>query len=157
MTLSILQLPPVMASAALDFDITMVIQFGIFALTVAILHVLIIKPYMQAREARSEGTEGSREDADEMHQRAEQVLARYEERLTEARRDAVKVREGFREEGLNSQSSMVSEVRAELAKKLEGERQTLRERVVEAEDELEARADQLATMMVERVVPELSA
>ena len=74
MTLSILQLPPVMASAALDFDITMVIQFGIFALTVAILHVLIIKPYMQAREARSEGTEGSREDADEMHERAEQVL-----------------------------------------------------------------------------------
>jgi F-type H+-transporting ATPase subunit b len=146
-----------MASAALDFDITMVIQFGIFALTVAILHVLIIKPYMQAREARSEGTEGSREDADEMHERAEQVLARYEERLTEARRDAVKVREDFREEGLTNQSAMVSEVRAELAKKLEGERQTLRERVVEAEDELEARADQLATMMVERVVPELSA
>lgn len=157
MTISILQLPTMTAAGALDFDITMVIQFGLFALTVLVLHFVLIKPYMQAREARSEGTSGSREDADEMHQRAEQVLARYEERLTEARRDAVKVREEFRDEGLSEQQGMIDEVRAELAVKLEKERTVLRERVVEAEDELEARAENLAAMMVERVLPELKA
>lgn len=157
MTISILQLPTLTASGALDFDITMVIQFVIFALTVGILHVLLIKPYMQAREARSEGTEGSREDADEMHERAEQVLARYEERLTEARREAVKVREEFRAEGLSEQQEMLDEVRKEVFTKLEKERGVLNAKVSDAEEELDKRAEQLASMMVKRVLPEIGA
>ncbi len=157
MTISILQLPTLTASGALDFDITMVIQFVIFALTVGILHVLLIKPYMQAREARSEGTEGSREDADEMHDRAEQVLARYEERLTEARREAVKVREEFRAEGLSEQQEMLDEVRKEVFTKLEKERGVLNAKVSDAEEELDKRAEQLASMMVKRVLPEIGA
>lgn len=153
MTFSMIAHPAVMASASFDFDVTMVIQFVIFALAIGILHTLLIKPYLAAREARTEGTSGSREDAEEMAQRAEQLLSQYEGQLTEARREAVRVREAGRAEGVARQEAMVAEVRAELSKKLEEERATLQQSVKQAQVELDARAEQMARLMVERVLP----
>ena len=88
-SMNIAEFPMLLAAGALDFDITIVFQFVIFILAIALLHNILIKPYLQTREARDEGTEGSREEADEMQQLAVQRRAEYEDQLSEVRRDAM--------------------------------------------------------------------
>lgn len=154
-TTLLVHVPGLVAAGALDFDITTVFQFVIFALAIVSLQFILIKPYLQVREARDEGTLGSREEADEMTARAEQMLSKYEAQLTEARRDAVEVREAKRGEGEAEREDTLDEARREVAATLTQGRGEINQRVAEAEVEIERRAQQLAEMMVEKVLPEL--
>ncbi len=149
-----LSLPGLVAAGTLDFDITILFQFVIFSLAIAIMHFLIIKPYLQVREAREEGTQGKREDATETEERAMQQKAKYEEQLSEARRDAMGVRESLRNQGLAEKEEMVEEVRREVAAKLTEERGALNKRVSELEEQIDERAEALAKMMIDKVLPE---
>lgn len=157
MTLPILHIPSLLAAGSLDFDITLVFQFVIFMATLIMMHTLLIKPYLQVREAREEGTQGSREDADEMHERAEQLLTRYDEQLADARRNAVGVRDSLRGQGIAEQDDLLDEVRAEITTKLADERGKIAESVTSAEAQIEERARKIAEVMVQRVLPELEA
>ncbi|MEC9399694.1 MAG: ATP synthase F0 subunit B [Myxococcota bacterium] len=156
-SMNIAEFPMLLAAGALDFDITIIFQFGIFILAIALLHNILIKPYLQTREARDEGTEGSREEADEMQQLAVQRRAEYEDQLSEVRRDAMGVREELRNQGVAEQEDMLDEVRREVAAKLTEERGKINTKVREAEDELDARAKQIAELMVSKILPELEA
>lgn len=145
--------PPMLASVAIDIDITVAFQFVTYALTTFALYFLMVKPYLKVREDRDEGTEGSREEAEEMEARAEQVLARYESQLADARRDAMEVRESRRSEGLAEQDDILGKVRTEVTEKLEDERARIAGLVASAEADLEARAQELAGLMVQKVLP----
>ena len=146
-----------LAAGALDFDATIFLQFIIFSLAIVLLHVLIIQPYMRIREARDEGTAGNREEAEELHARAEMTLARYEEQIAEARRDAMGLRESLRSQGSAEQDDMLAEVRSEVGAMLTTQRAELRQKVARAEQELAERTQAMAARMVEKVLPEAAA
>ncbi len=146
--------PTMLASVAIDIDITVAFQFVTYALTTFALYFLMVKPYLRVREDRDEGTEGSREEAEEMEARAEQVLTRYEAQLADARRDAMEVRESRRAEGIAEQDDILGKVRAELGDKLEDERARIAGLVASAEADLETRAQELAGLMVKKVLPQ---
>lgn len=143
-----------LAAAAIDIDVTVLIQFVTFALVVTSLNFIIIQPYLKAREAREEGTAGSREEADDLQARAQEVLKDYDERLTEARRDAMEVRETMRGQGLAEQRDLVEEARAEISAHLAQDRLHIASLVEAAESKLEERAQELAKMIADKVAPE---
>ena len=142
-----------LGAATLDFDITTVFQFVIFALAIAILHALIIAPYLKVREMREEGTEGNREAAEETEALALHRKAEYDDQLAEARRDAMGVRESLRGQGIAQQEEMVDEAKREVQAKLDEERRALHIRVDELESQLDAKASEFARLMLDRVLP----
>ncbi len=143
---------PILA-VSIDLDGTFFVQMVFFLITIGVLHFILLKPYMRAMEAREERVGGSAEEATEMEEQAENLQAKYDERMTRARRDAQEVRESLRQQGLAEQRDIEAEVREELTAKLDEERANLDAQVQEARQELEARAEGLADAMVRRLVP----
>jgi F-type H+-transporting ATPase subunit b len=143
----------VIASVAIDVDITAVIMAGLFLVLYFVLQPLIINPYLRARESRGEGVDGAAEEAHDFEARAEAALQEYEDAMRQARREAQDVRESIREEGVDAQKGAVEEARVELSEKLETERAQIEEQVEDAREQLEKRADTLSRALVEKVLP----
>jgi F-type H+-transporting ATPase subunit b len=137
----------------LDLDGTFFVQTVVFWLMLGFVHVFLVKPYLEVVEEREKGIGGSREDAAEMEERAEQLRDEYDEKMRQARREAQEVRESLRNQGVQEQKEMFDEVRDEINEKIEAERETISAKVEEARSELEERANDLASTMVEKVVP----
>lgn len=147
-------LVPQLASVQLDIDVTVAIQFVTFAVFLVAMRALIINDYMRVRDARAEGTSGAEDEATELATQATALRERYEGEMNQTRREAMEVRESLRNQGVVEQQDIHGEVREELAGKLAEERARIAKLVADAEAEIEARASDLASQMVEKVLPE---
>ena len=141
------------ASAAIDFDATLVIQMGLFLLLFVVLKPLLFTPFMKAMDERHQGLEGSREDADEFESRAERALNEYEKKMRDARREATEVRESLRTQGQAEFQDLIGEAREEISAKIETERQSVASQREEALTQLQGRADELANTIVGKMLP----
>lgn len=63
---------------ALDLDITVVIQLGLFLLVMLALRKYVLVPYFKAYDEREKRTTGAQEEARELQQRAADAKAEYE-------------------------------------------------------------------------------
>ena len=147
------QLIPMLAAVSIDLDVTVALQFVNFAVAVGAVYFIIGRKYRKVREERAEATSGSREDADEMLERTEQLKEEFDDKMASARRDATEVRESLRGQGVAEQEDIIEEVRVELSEKLEAERAKIQAKVDAAEAELDGRAKELAELMVAKVIP----
>lgn len=138
----------------LDVDGTIFIQLVIFWFVVGFVHFVLVKPYMQVVEAREEGIGGSKDDAAEMEARADQLREEYEEKKRQARREAQEVRQNLRNQGVQEQNEMFEDVREELREKVDSERKSIQQKVDQAHAQLEGRAKELASTMVNKVMPQ---
>ncbi|MEZ4460575.1 MAG: ATP synthase F0 subunit B [bacterium] len=143
----------IVASAAIDFDATLVIQMGLFLLLFMVLKPLLFTPFMKAMDERHQGLEGSREDADEFEARAERALNEYEKKMRDARREATEVRESLRTQGQAEYQDLIGEAREEISAKIETERQSVAAQREEALTQLQGRADDLANTIVGKMLP----
>lgn len=144
----------VLASASIDIDATVAFQMGLFIALLVIMNPLLIQPYLKAMDARREGLEGSKEDAEEFDIRAEKALAEYEKKMRDARREAQDIRDSLKNQGAFEHTELIEDARTELATKIEGERVRV---AAEREDALTAmsgRADALAGFIVTKVLPQ---
>lgn len=144
---------PLIAAVQIDVDVTVAIQFVTFTVALFAIWGLIITPYLKAREARDEGTSGSREEADEMEALAASRLKEYDERMTQLRREAMERREGLRAEGVKAQQELLGAAREELNGKSRAAQAKIAEGVATAEQELDTRAKQLAGLMIQKILP----
>ena len=141
------------ASAAIDFDATLVIQMGLFLLLFVVLKPLLFTPFMKAMDERHQVLEGSREAADEFESRAERALNEYEKKMRDARREATEVRESLRTQGQAEFQDLIGEAREEISAKIETERQSVASQREEALTQLQGRADELANTIVGKMLP----
>jgi F0F1-type ATP synthase membrane subunit b/b' len=146
-------LVPLIASVQIDVDVTVAIQFVTFTVALFSIWGLIITPYLKAREARDEGTSGSREEADEMEAMATARLAEYDERMTQIRRESMETREELRAAGAKTQQDLLGAARAEISAKSAAEQKKIAEKVSQVEVELDARAKKLAELMIQKILP----
>lgn len=65
-------------SPSLDLDVTLFIQTGIFVLLLLFLRAFVLRPYLEAYDARESLTTGAREEANALVAKADEVQARYE-------------------------------------------------------------------------------
>ena len=100
-------------SPALDLDITMFIQFGIFVLVFLALRKFILQPYFKAYDEREKRTLGAQQEAKDLAEKAAAATSEYESarqkayaaaenerriKLNEANKDATALIEKARKE-----------------------------------------------------------
>lgn len=146
-----------LAAGYIDLDGTLAIQMILFLVLFLVLRPLIFDPYLKAVEARRDGLQGSREEADEMDARAERSLADYERKVRDARREANEVREGLRSQGQNEFEDILGEAREEISEKLVAERAKIEAERATSLVQLKERSESLAKVLVARVLPVLLA
>lgn len=91
-------------SPALDLDITMFIQFGIFMLVFLALRKFVLKPYFKAYDEREKRTIGAQLEAKDLQEKAAQAKSEYES----ARQKAYTLAENDRRNKLNEANEAAS-------------------------------------------------
>jgi F-type H+-transporting ATPase subunit b len=107
------------AAISVDFDLTFLAQFLLFATFIVVLRPLLFDPLLRVFEERERRTEGAKLEAREMDAKAGDLLTRYEAELEKVRREANVEREKLRNETKVLEAQIMAEARAESARILE--------------------------------------
>ena len=79
------------------------VQLATFLSLIFILNTMLFKPMVRLCKEREEGTKGALESAKALDSEKDEVMARIEEKLSEARTSARTAFEGLSNEGLDAQ------------------------------------------------------
>ncbi len=135
-----------------DIDLTVLVQFVIFLILLFVLNNLVFRPYFALRKERSENIEGAREKAGQLSADAEQKIARYEEQIMSARKEAATSRAQYREAGEAQASQLLQGARSEADAKVEAARAKMAKSVQQAETELQAHAATVARAIASKLL-----
>ncbi|MEN8263624.1 MAG: ATP synthase F0 subunit B [Nitrospirota bacterium] len=98
----------------LEFEPTwFFVQLATFLSLIFILNTMLFKPMLRLFKEREEGTKGSLGSAKAMDSEKDEVLAKIEEKLSEARRNARTAFEGLSNEGLDEQKKALDSAQNE--------------------------------------------
>jgi|GEM_PF-329988 len=143
---------PVVQAGLVDLDGSFVFMLGLFLIFFGVLHVVVIKPMMAAHSKRHMSMGGARDEAEAMDLKAAEAATAYDAKLDAARQEAVKVRDGIKEEGEADARSHLAEVRKKVADDLAAANAKKQATLQKAEGEMEARATELADAIVTRLL-----
>lgn len=133
---------------ALDFDITLFIQFGIFLLLMLALRKYVLQPYLKAYDARESLTVGAQEEAREMECKALEVQKQYEQERQRAYSEVDAARK-----------HEISEVSAEASRVVEQARERVQSELKDRQRDFEADLEQarrMAAVQVEKISAEIT-
>ena len=135
-----------LASSApvVDIDGTIFIQAGIFLLLMAILHPMLFKPWLAARERREHAITGTTEAAADLRVRAEELARSYDAGLADARAKAAALRSDAAKTGEGERQRQLASARATAGTELEELRQRLAREAEAARETLGTRVDEIA-------------
>ena len=136
----------------IDIDLTVLIQFGLFALMALLATRLLFRPYLKMREERTAGIDGARHEAHELSAEADGRLVDYEAKLAAARDRALEEQRKIRAEAAAHQHDVTEKARSKSLAALEEARTGVREQTEAARAELTPRADALAGEIVGKLL-----
>lgn len=136
----------------IDVDGTLIVQFVLFLIMLGVLSRLVFRPYLKLRDARHAGIEGARHEASAMQERARQVNADYDARITKARLRGAEERQRLRTEGAVHERQVLGTAREESQKALDAARARISGEATTARGKLEADATALSRQMVKKIL-----
>ena len=136
----------------IDVDGTLPVQFGLFLLMLLVLSRVLFRPYLKMRDARHQGIEGARADADQMQERARQVNADYDAKLQKARLRGSEERQRLRSEGAIYERQVLGAARDQSQKSVESARTRIGSETASARTTLAAESSTLARQIVKKVL-----
>lgn len=142
----------ILQASLVDLDGTLLIQLGIFLVFAVLLNALVVKPLMKAQQARWERMDGARDKAEHMDLRAAEAAATYEDKLAEARRQALAIREELRREAEKKAAGQLAAVRAEAQQSVDSSRADLHEEARRLRAETDAPVVELAEAIADRIL-----
>jgi F-type H+-transporting ATPase subunit b len=95
----------------LDFNRTVILQMVLFTLLILILKPLLFDPMLRVFALREERTEGAKQSARELLERAGELLKRYEAELARVNQAAAQERERIRAETAKLEAEILREAR----------------------------------------------
>jgi F-type H+-transporting ATPase subunit b len=128
----------------IDFDYTVLIQFGIFAVTALVATQWLFKPYLRMREGRAEGIDGARTEAETFSAEADARLADYQAKLAAARSRALDEQRKIRSEAAAHEREVTDKARAQATGALDQAQARVAREAETARAELMPRADAIA-------------
>lgn len=131
---------------------TLWIMVAAFAVLVFPLNTLIFQPILRALAARDEKIQGARDRSAQLEGEADEVLARYENAIREARSESESARQTQIASARDEQTSLTTAARADAEQELERARGELNQSLEEARATLRASADDLATAAAESIL-----
>lgn len=123
-----------------------------FVLLIFPLNALLFKPIFRALDERAERIAGARERSAQLQRDADDVLARYESAIREARAESEAARQAKLESARGEQLQLTTTARGEAERELDGARTELNRSIDEARASLRASAEGLAQAAAERVL-----
>ena len=108
------------SSITVDFDATFIAQFILFTAFVLVLRPLLFEPLLKVFAERGRRTEGAREKARKMDEKAAELAQRYEAELDLVRVEANNERERLRREAKEVEAKIMAEARTDVARILDG-------------------------------------
>jgi F-type H+-transporting ATPase subunit b len=143
-----------LASAAplIDLDLTAVIQFALFLVTLFLPNKLLFQPYLKLRDRRSAGIEGARDEADRMTAEADAKLAEYEKQLAIARDRAGEEARKVRLEAAAHEREVTEKARGSAQTSIDEAQQAMRAETEAARAQLLPQADALASSIASKLL-----
>lgn len=144
----------ILASSApvVDIDGTIFIQAGIFLLLMAVLHPLLFRPWLAARDRREAAITGTQQAAGELRAEAERVGAEYDGRLADVRGRAAAIRSEAVKAGEADRARRLADSRNAANTDLQSLRDRLAQQAEAARTTLSARVDELASDIATKIL-----
>jgi F-type H+-transporting ATPase subunit b len=136
----------------IDLDITFVIQFVNFIVTLLFLNILLIRPIREIIKARNERMADLADSAQAFTQSADDKVEDYEVSLDEARKAGVEERTTFKDEGTAEAQNVMSAAGEDVAGFLSDKRKEIEKEKSSAMQELQKSVDSLADAFTAKVV-----
>jgi len=130
----------------------MLVLLVIFVVFIFPFNALVFKPIFRALDERSSRITGARQRAESISADADDVLARYEESIREARTEAEIGRKGQVSEARTEQASIAAAARAQAEQKVEQARESLGRTLDDARRGLRAGSQDLARIAAEQIL-----
>jgi F-type H+-transporting ATPase subunit b len=132
------------STPVVDIDNTVFLQLILFLFLFAVLSVFLFKPWLEVRERRAKKIEGAVAEAQSLRTRAHESVGTYDQRLAEARQQAMAVRSDSRRAAEAEESTIVGAARRQAVEALDAHKRTLEQEAGQARVELGGRIDALA-------------
>ena len=142
----------ILKAGQVDLDGSYLVQLAIFMVFGLILNFLVVKPLGRLQELRYARMDGARLEAEKMDLRSTEARNSYEGRITDARTQAVALRDTARDEASALVRSKVDAVKDESAKSLEAGRGLLEESAEKSRGEIDAEVEALATLIADELL-----
>lgn len=136
----------------IDIDLTVVVQFALFLITVYVSNKLLFQPYLQLRERRKAGIDGARAEAERMTAEADAKLADYEKSLAAARDRANEEGRKIRLEAAALEKKVTEEARASAQEAIAAAQKKVRAETEVARAQLLPQAEVLARSMSSKLL-----
>lgn len=140
------------ADVSVDLDPTFLVQFVLFATFVLLMRPLIFDPLLRVFEERERQTEGARDVARQMDERAGELLTRYEAELERVRAEAGRERDRVRAETSRLEGEILQAGKNETAIILAEGRARIDREVAALRDELERSRPIVAAEIASKVL-----
>lgn len=125
-------------------DGTLFLHIAIILLMVFVLNATLFKPINRILEERERRTRGRSGEAQDILQRVEENVTRYERTLREARAEGYRLLEQERASAINERQARLNAVRDEISQSIAAEKAAIHGQVEEARGTLEQEAKRLA-------------
>ena len=136
----------------MDFNITLLIQFVNFVVTLVVLNYLLIRPIRAIVKKRRDLASGLFSDAESFTADADKKLEQYEAALAKARKEAADLREASKNAGLAQQEDLLRAAHAEAQDFLRTSREQTRNAVAETASAMKKRIPGLAEMAATKLL-----
>lgn len=145
-------LPPVVASVTVDFDKSVLIQMALFSILIIILKPLLLDPMMRVFALREERTDGAKNEARLMQERAAAILSNYEAEVAKVRLEATTERETLRRATAQVEADILTEARDSAEAIVSQGRAQIQEELRVLEADLKKQGQSLARSIASQVV-----
>ena len=104
----------------INLDHTLAIQIVNFLLLILILHFILYKPIIKIIEKRTTLITESVDEVNSLNKSVDEKIAAYEEKLRQARMEAVKQRDALKEGGADRAKQIIEGARNEISETIAG-------------------------------------
>jgi len=136
----------------MSFDWTIILQFVNFIVLMAILNAILYRPMRNMLKHRKETIDGSHERAQELEAQIDEKMARYEEKLQEAKLQGNQEKNQLRQAAAGEEAKILGAARDEASVKLQAVKDQVAGEADAAGKKLKADAETLATDIATKIL-----
>ncbi len=136
----------------MSFDWTIILQFVNFIVLMAVLNAILYRPMRNMLKHRKETIDGSHERANELESQIDEKMARYEEKLQEAKLQGNQEKNQLRQAAAGEEARILGEAREEASDRLQAVKDRVAGEADAAGKKLKTDAETLASDIATKIL-----
>jgi F-type H+-transporting ATPase subunit b len=136
----------------IDINSTFWIQLVNFVVLMLVLNVILYKPILSVMEKRKQHLQGLDDEVKSLEETVDRKVADYEEKLRQARLDAMNERNEIQRMASDEGKAVTDEARQEIAKLVEGFKKKMNKEMADVRKVLKSQAEKISVEISEKVL-----